>query len=76
MAVGDRTVFSINPSKKAIYLELRDSNKELIMSIIRKQKKSIIVLNDSTDIENFDAFKLELQGAFNVIFPDKSLFEL
>lgn len=28
----------INPSKKAIYLELRDSNKELIMSIIRKQK--------------------------------------
>jgi hypothetical protein len=46
------------------------------MSIIRKQKKSIIVLNDSTDIENFDAFKLELQGAFNVIFPDKSLFEL
>jgi len=66
----------MNPSKKASYIQLKDDNVGKVSRFIIKQKKSILVLNDSEDINNFDLYKFELKKAFLKILPDKSSYEL
>lgn len=65
-----------NPLFKAVYKELTDDNRESIVEIIKKKKKSIIVLNDNADLTDFTMYKNCLIEAFNAILPSKSEYEL
>ena len=53
---------------------IKDDNIDRIASIIRKQKKNIIVINDSDNIDFIKA-KNKINSAFNDILFEKSSFE-
>ena len=55
--------------------KLSDNNFGEALEIIRKQRKRIIVLNDSDELTDFAAKQKRLQEAFESILPDKSQFE-
>lgn len=65
-----------NPCRKALYIQLSNENLEYIISVITQQKKAIVVLNDSSDINDFDLYKHELIKAFDEILPTKSCYEI
>ena len=47
-----------------------------ISDCIRKQKKNIIVINDSPLLTDFEKAKKEINAAFETILSQKSSFEL
>jgi hypothetical protein len=55
-------------------LQIEEENMDEIVEIITKQKKNIIVLNDSEDI-NFEKNKNKINQAFHSILSEKSSFE-
>lgn len=68
------TFTPINVLKDSRYFLLEDSNVETISHFIKKQSKSIICLNDG-ELSDFEWAKKVINGAFEVILPEKSIFE-
>lgn len=64
----------INFFKDSICLEINDDSLDTIEEFIKKQRKRIIVLNDS-DLVNFEYAKKRIIDSFECILPDKSQFE-
>lgn len=56
------------------YFNISDDNRKLV-SVIKKQKKPVVCINDANDKINFEAAKTEINAAFETIFPKKSSFE-
>ena len=65
-----------NPTWFSKYFEIHDENIDEIVDAITKQKKKIIVLNDSSDIKDMEICKNRLKEAFEYILPEKSQFEI
>lgn len=63
-----------NTCKSAKYYSLTEKEMNEIVIAIEKQKKKVIVLND-TEAEGFEIKKGMLQAAFNKILSDKSVYE-
>lgn len=57
------------------YFDISSENKKLI-DAIKKQRYTIVCLNDSAEIEDFEKTKKEIIDAFETILPEKSSFEL
>lgn len=66
----------INVYKDSVYFQLDDDNFDDATETVRKQKKSIVVLNDSDNISSFELKKTRLVATFESILPDKCSFEL
>ena len=64
-----------NVSKYCSYFDLKETNKELAMTIV-KQKSPIVCINDSNMKIPYQKVKKELNEAFAKVLPDKSAFEL
>ena len=64
-----------NVSKYCSYFDLKETNKELAMTIV-KQKSPIVCINDSNVKIPYQKVKKELNEAFEKVLPDKSAFEL
>ena len=65
-----------NPTYYSKYFEIVDENIDEIVDVIINQKKKIIVLNDSSNIKDFNKCKNKLKSAFEIILPIKSQFEI
>lgn len=52
-----------------------DSNNDKLTKTIRRQKKSVICINDANKRIDFEHAKQEINKAFEVILPEKSSFE-
>lgn len=63
-----------NVKKYCKYFDLKETNRELVMTIT-KQKSPIICINDSNTKIPYRKVKRELDEAFAKILPDKSAFE-
>jgi len=63
-----------NICSDSVVFDINENILESILTIIKNQKKNIIVLNDSANI-NFDNTKNKINKAFNNILPEKSSFE-
>lgn len=61
--------------RDSLMFEIKNSNLDNICKIIQSQKKNIIVLNDTEEI-NFDYAKEQINQSFEIILPEKSKFEL
>lgn len=57
------------------FYSLSDNNKKII-DVIKNKKYKVVCLNDSSNIKNFEKVKKELNQAFEVIYSEKSSFEL
>lgn len=66
----------INVYKDSVYFQLDDDNFDEATETVKKQKKSIVVLNDSDNISSFELKKARLVATFESILPDKCSFEL
>ena len=64
-----------NIRNKAIFFSINNNNYKAAIKIIEKKSKSIIVLNDTEDID-FKNVKNELRECFNKAFPYKSRYEI
>lgn len=64
-----------NVYKDSIYYLLDDNNISEIARCISQQKKKMICINDSEDIQHFEACKETIQKALHKILPEKSQFE-
>lgn len=53
-----------------------EKDSEAIETFIREQTRSIICINDSVDIDNFEEVKQRIDLAFSSIMPKRSSFEL
>ena len=58
------------------FFNLDNEETSKLVDCIRYQKKSMILINDSDQITDFELCKNEIIGAFNEILPDKCSFEL
>jgi len=58
------------------FLEIQDYNIDWIASRIEQQKKSIVCLNDTDNISDFQLCKTKIIEAFDKILPEKCSFEL
>ncbi len=56
------------------YFVLKNDN-HLLMKVIKNRKYKLICINDSDPSIDFEKAKLEMKRAFEMVFPDKSLFE-
>ena len=65
----------VNPYKGKKYLEISDTNINMIAKDITSKRYKEIVINDSF-IEDFESSMEILNNAFNTILPNKSSFEL
>lgn len=67
---------NFKPGKKlGKYFNLGVSHKEAIQTIIN-QKSKLICLNDSEEVDDFEAIKNKIINSFEKIFPEKSEFEI
>lgn len=66
----------INIHKDSVYFQLNDNNFNLATETIKKNNKSIVVLNDSSALSNFEQKKAALVKAFESILPEKCSFEV
>ena len=57
-------------------MTIEESTIDDICGAIVGQQYRMICMNDSTQIENFELLSERLCGAFNVILPDKSSYEI
>lgn len=57
------------------YFTLEDNNIYQVVDSLRKRDKSILIINDSEDIVNFEDLKQILHDEFSKILPEKSSFE-
>ena len=66
-----------NPLKDGIcFYNMDNEETSKVVDYIRYQKKSIILINDSDQITDFEMCKSRILKAFEEILPDKSSFEL
>lgn len=65
----------LNVMRDSVMYKLTDANFDEATDTIRRQRKRIIVLNDSDSLTDLDAKRQRLQEAFESILPDKSQFE-
>jgi hypothetical protein len=63
-----------NPNIGKFYMAENDCDK--ICSVISKQSKKIICINDSPNIKDISEKSKKIQGAFSEILPEKSSFEI
>ena len=70
------TFVPYNVCKGARYVEISDDNINEVVSIIKKQKDNIVILNDSADLSDFEYAKQRINNAFEFILSEKSSFEL
>lgn len=63
-----------NLNRDFAYFELKDDNRSLYR-VIRKQKKKMVCVNDADRQYDIERVTKELTEAFNVILPERSLFE-
>ena len=56
------------------YFDIGDDNSKII-NAIKKQKYTSICINDSSDKYDFEKAKIEINGAFERILPEKCSFE-
>lgn len=70
---GNFTCYNIC-SDSITFQELKNKDIDNVVEIIRQQKKNIIVINDSDNID-FNYAKDRINKAFEVILPKKSSFE-
>lgn len=64
-----------NIDKDSRFLTLYDDNIDDICKIVKKNKYSMLCINDSDKISDFERCKNLLIAAMNNILPEKSLFE-
>ena len=57
-------------------LEVSDANATAVAARIRRHKKRIMVLNDSSAIASFDATRSVINSALDDVLPEKCSFEL
>lgn len=65
----------LNVVRDSAFYKLTDENFAEAVEIVAKQKKNIIVLNDSESLSDFEGKKAKLKEAFETILPHKSMFE-
>ena len=61
--------------KNSLCTDITDGNMEFIRHIITNKIYTMICLNDSNDIHNFEKTKLELHRSFELLLPEKSGYE-
>lgn len=67
--------YPYNIYKDSIYYTVDDSTLVSVCHEIESQKKSIIILNDSEDVD-FEVAKNKINDSFQIILPEKSSFEV
>lgn len=68
--------YPYNPLHESKCIALNDNNIQEIASLIVNQKYSMLCLNDSPFVEDFEKDKRILQEAFQQILPNKSIYEI
>lgn len=66
----------LNVKRDSMYYLTNDDNVDEISHIISSQKKNVIVINDSLELNDFKRAKEIINQAFMKILPDKSSYEL
>lgn len=74
IAKGDFVPYDVY--RDSVCYELSDLILGQVESVIREQRKSILVINDSSDISSFETAKQCINSALDAILPEKSSFEL
>ena len=64
-----------NVYKDSIFIPIRNENLNMISDIILGQKKKVICLNDTNDVDYLNA-KTIINNCFEKILPEKSSFEI
>lgn len=64
-----------NLLKDSTYLDLGRDNIDFICKVLNKQNKKIVVINDA-EIDDFEHVKSKLAEAFELILPEKSIYEI
>lgn len=65
-----------NVKNDSMYYLTNDDNVDEISHVISSQKKNVIVINDSMELNDFERAKKLINQAFVKILPDKSSYEL
>ncbi|GAB6012785.1 Stealth CR1 domain-containing protein [Viscerimonas tarda] len=65
----------VNRLKGSLCTDISDENKQSVCAAIVNQQYTMLCLNDSDNITDFETLKLELQNSFEAILPQKSVFE-
>ena len=68
--------YPYNTDSDGEFLEIQDYNIDWIAGRIEQQKKSIVCLNDTENISDFQLCKTKIIEAFDKILPERCSFEL
>lgn len=73
LASGNFTPY--NYYKDGEYYNINEASIDAIVWCIKSQKKNMVCLNDNNDKINFENMKWKIQEAFELLLPQKCLFE-